>query len=256
MMDRRLLNLFAANRKKGSFRAESTAAGNVIEIYDVIVSSEIDAEWFGGVSVTAVVRALKAMSGPVLMRINSPGGDVFAGVALAQHMREYDGEIVVQVDGYAASIASIVAIAGDRVIMSPGSMMMIHKSWTFGVGNADDLLAMASVLEKIDGQMVEAYTSRSAGKKTDAEFAEMLRAETWFTPQEAIDAGLADEVAAEKEKSAKQARARWDVSAYAKAPAPASLIETPYNDNAAAKATAEFERDQRLRRAHLLSRTA
>jgi ATP-dependent Clp protease protease subunit len=267
-MMNRLLNLYRANAKRGTFRAESSASGNVIEIFDVIISSEIDAEWFGGVAAPVVARALKAMSGIVHMRINSPGGDVFAGVAIAQAMREYDGEIIVHVDGYAASIASIVAIAGDKVIMAPGSMMMIHKAWSWGIGNADDFLATAALLEKIDGQLVEAYANRSGGKKNADELAELLRAETWFTPQEAIDAGLADEIAPEKAKSKNQACALWDMSVFEgapKPPAPASPTESEQAAaalaaeavvTAAANAAAESERQQRARALRLLIPTA
>ena len=268
-MNNRLLNLYRANAKRGTFRAEASAAGNVIEIFDVIISSEIDAEWFGGVAAPTVARALASMSGTVHMRINSPGGDVFAGVQIAQAMREYAGEIIVHVDGYAASIASIVAIAGDKVIMAPGSMMMIHKAWTWGVGNADDFLSTAALLEQIDGQLVEAYVKRSAGKKDADEFAELIRAEKWFTPQEAIDAGLADEIAPEKSKTANQARAMWDVSAFDKAP-PADHAPpapgSPESDHAAAaaaaevmaaaKAAAESERQQRARALRLLAPAA
>lgn len=267
-MTNRLLNLFKANAKRGTFRAEASSSGNLIEIFDVIVSSEIDAEWFGGVAAPVVTRALKAMSGPVHMRINSPGGDVFAGVAIAQGMREYDGEIIVHVDGYAASIASIVAIAGDKVIMAPGSMMMIHKAWSFGIGNADDFLATAELLEKIDGQLIEAYANRSAGKKTADELAALLRAETWFTPQEAIDAGLADEIAPEKAKAKNQICALWDMSAYAGAPKPAPApADTEIEQAAAAEAAAatakavaqaaaDIERQRRSRALRLLVPTA
>jgi len=267
-MNNRLLNLYRANAKRGTFRAEASSAGNVIEIFDVIISSEIEAEWYGGVAAPTVARALKGMSGTVHMRINSPGGDVFAGVQIAQAMREYDGEIIVHVDGYAASIASIIAIAGDKVIMAPGSMMMIHKAWSFGFGNADEFLATAELLEKIDGQLVEAYVKRSAGKKTADEFVDMIRAETWFTPQDAIDAGLADEIAPEKDKAKVEARARWDLSAFEKAPPAPAQSETDLAAAAtaaavqaaadaaaeiAAKATAETEQRKRITAARLLT---
>ncbi|MCW2086717.1 UNVERIFIED_ORG: ATP-dependent protease ClpP protease subunit [Bradyrhizobium japonicum] len=268
-MKNRLLNLLAANRKRGSFRAETSNSGNVIEIYDVIVSSEIDAEWFGGVAAPAIGRALKGMTGTVHMRINSPGGDVFAGVAIAQFMREYDGDIIVHIDGYAASIASIVAIAGDKVVMAPGAMMMIHKAWTFGFGNSDDLLATAELLEKIDGQLVEAYVKRAGGKTSADDFAAMLKAETWFTPQEAIDAGLCDEVAPDKDKP--EAQALWDLSAFERAPkmqAPSERSNSESEQAAAAReaaavqaaaeqaTAADLERRKRVTAARLLQTTA
>ncbi|WLB43028.1 Clp protease ClpP [Bradyrhizobium ottawaense] len=269
MRDRRLFDLFAANAKRGTFRAD--AASNTIELYDLIVSSEIEAEWYGGVSLQGFAKAMRGMSGTVHLRINSPGGDVFAGVGIAQIMREYDGEIVAHVDGYAASAASVVAIAADKVVMAPASMMMIHKAWTWGIGNADDLMATAELLEKIDGQLAEGYAAR--GSKDAAAFMALMAAETWLTPQEAIDCGLADELAGDKDKSATNARARWDVSAFEHArvqlaadPSPdkiraaveAALAARDQQDleKAAAIAAAEHERGQRQRRAHLHARTA
>jgi ATP-dependent protease ClpP protease subunit len=253
MKDRRLLSLFAANAKRGSFRAD--AASNTIELYDMIVSSEIEAEWFGGVSLEGFARSLRGMSGAVHLRINSPGGDVFAGVGIAQLMREYKGEIIAHVDGYAASAASVVAIAASKVVMAPASMMMIHKAWTWGIGNADDLMATAELLEKIDGQLADAYAAR--GSKDSPSFMKMMAAETWLTPQEAIDCGLCDEMAGDKEGDddgdEAKARSRWDVSAFAHAPAARSPAE---KSAAAADAADEFERDQRQRKARLLALTA
>ncbi len=228
-----LFNLLSANAKRGSFRAD--ASSNSIELYDFICSSEDEAAWYGGVSMQGFARALKSMSGTVHLRINSPGGDVFAGVAMAQYMREYDGDIVAHVDGYAASIASIIAIAADKVIMAPGAMMMIHKAWSWGVGNSDDFLATAGLLEKIDGQLAEQYAARAAGKTSLDDFAAMMAAETWFTGQEAIDAGLCDELAPEKDKAASQARALWDVSAFKRGPA----LSSQSNPDAAAIAAAQ-----------------
>lgn len=269
MKDRRLFNLFAANAKRGSFRAD--AASNTIELYDMIVSSQIEAEWFGGVSLEGFAKTLRGMSGTVHLRINSPGGDVFAGVGIAQLMREYDGDIIAHVDGYAASAASVVAIAATKVVMAPASMMMIHKAWTWGIGNADDLIATAELLEKIDGQLADTYAAR--GNKDSSAFMKLMAAETWLTPQEAIDCGLADEMAGDKDKAEANARSRWDVSAFERAPAPppaaqtddkiraaveAALAERDRLDSerAAAIAAAEHEQSQRRRRAQLLARTA
>ncbi|MBR1206969.1 MULTISPECIES: head maturation protease, ClpP-related [unclassified Bradyrhizobium] len=251
----RLFNLLSANAKRGSFRAD--ASTNSIELYDVICSSDEEASWFGGVSMEAFARALRGMTGTVHLRINSPGGDVFAGVAMAQYMREYSGEIIAHVDGYAASIASIIAIAADKVVMAPGSLMMIHQASTFSYGNAGDFLATAELLEKVDGQIAERYTARANGRASQAEFADMMAAETWFAPQEAIDAGLCDEIAPEKEKASTEARSRWDVSAYKHAPAPPAkqpdAAEVAAAQAAAvAAAVAESEHAQRRRLMQLL----
>lgn len=204
----KLFRLLANNARKGSFKAE----GDALYIYDVIVATDADAEWMGGVSAEAVVKALKAMTGPVTLRINSPGGDVFAARAIQAAMDAHDGEITAYVDGYAASAASLIAVAADRCVMASGAFMMIHKAWTIAMGNADEFLASAELLEKIDGSLADTYAAKAG---SDAEgFAEQMRAETWFTAQEAVDAGLADEIAAKAPKSS----ARWDLSAYAAAP--------------------------------------
>jgi len=210
MRHNRLLNLFANNAKRGEFKAE----GNTLYLYDAIVSSKAEADWFGGVDAETFVKALAGMTGDVSVRINSPGGDVFAGVAIAAAIKAHPGNVTVSVDGYAASAASVVAIAGDKVEMAAGSFMMIHKAWTFALGNADDMTATASLLEKIDGSLAAGYAA-SAEKRgvAPADFAAMMTAETWLSPQDAIDAGLADSVTESTVKAA-----AWDMSAYDHAP--------------------------------------
>jgi ATP-dependent protease ClpP protease subunit len=208
---RKLLNLFALNAKKGEFKAE----GNTIFVYDVIVASEADAEWFGGVAADTFAKTLSGMEGDVELRINSPGGDVFGAKAMAQAIREYPGQVTAHVDGVAASAATFLTAVADKTIMAPGSMQMIHKAWTIAIGNADDFTSVADLLEKIDGTIVEAYADAAERRGAEpADFAKMMESETWLTPQEAIDLGLADEQAAEKPK----AKLKWDLSAYEHAP--------------------------------------
>lgn len=211
----KLRRLLASNARRGSFRAE----GDTLYIYDVIVASDDDAEWIGGVSAEAIVKQIRAMTGPITLRINSPGGDVFAARAIQAAMEAHDGEIVAHVDGYAASAASLIAVAADRCVMASGAFMMIHKAWTIGMGNADDMLASAELLEKIDGTLAETYAAKSGGEA--AAFADLMRAETWFTAQEAVDAKLADEITAKAPK----AQAAWDLTAYGTAPAAEAAIE-------------------------------
>lgn len=239
-MMNKLRALLASNAKRGSFRAE----GNTIYVYDMIVSDDFEAEWMGGVSPAAFIEKLSAMSGDVAIRINSPGGDVFGAVAMCQAMREYAGTITVHIDGWAASAASVLAVAAPKVIMAPGSFMMIHKAWTIGIGNSDDLLAMAELLEKVDGSIAESYAAKAGGEAEP--FLEQMRAETWFTAAEAVEARLADEIAGDKPK----AMARWDLSAFAAAPTmePEERPETTTDDTI----------DQRVRQhaARMLERAA
>ena len=218
-MRHKLLNLLAHNKGRGFFRAEVATgdAPNVIYIYDVIVTSDSDAEWWGGVSSETVVKTLAGMTGPVIARINSPGGDVFGGVAIANAFKAYDGEITAYVDGYAASAASTIAIAADKVIMGgDGSMFMIHKAGTFAWGNADDFTDMANILAKIDNNIAKAYADKTG--KTPEEIMTLLNAgDTWFTAAEALELGLADEMAPGKDKAAQNAaQPKWDLTAYGK----------------------------------------
>lgn len=222
MQRNRLLNLLASNRRRGEFRAEASADGNTIFLYDQIVATEEEAYWFGGVAADTFVKALLAMDGDVSLRINSPGGDVFAARAMAQAIREYPGQVTAHVDGYAASAASFITSVADQTVMAPGSMLMIHKAWTLAWGNSDDFTATAALLGKIDGTIAATYAAAAEKRGVDpADFAALMAAETWMTEDEAIAFGLADRIAEGADKSATaQARARWDLSAYGQAPAP------------------------------------
>ncbi|MCA0401299.1 MAG: Clp protease ClpP [Proteobacteria bacterium] len=207
-----LLNLIKANSRRGSFRAE----GNTIYIYDVIVGSELEAEWWGGIAPESFAKALAAIEGDAILRINSPGGDVFAARAMVQAMREHAGSITVHVDGYAASAASLLAAAGDRTVMAEGAFIMIHESWTLTVGNKADHGKTQTLLDQIDRSIAETYAAR--GRKSAEDFAAMMVEETWLGPAEAVEVGLADEVVTSGDTRA--ARAKWNVDAYRHAPAP------------------------------------
>lgn len=129
----------------------------------------------------------------IKVRINSGGGDVFAGMAIHSMLKRHSATVTVYVDGLAASIASIIAMAGDRIIMPKGSMMMIHNPWTSVWGaDASELRSMADVLDKIRDALVEVYTDKTGMEKD--EVITLLNAETWMTASEAVEKGFADEV--------------------------------------------------------------
>jgi ATP-dependent Clp protease protease subunit len=198
-----------ANKARGEFRAE----GDELWLYDAIAGSQEEADWLGGVAPAAFIAALRATSGPVTLRINSPGGSVFGAQAMIVAMREHGQPITARIDSLAASAASVIAVEASAVEMAPGAKMMIHKAWGMEVGNADDMMATAALLEKIDGDLAASYAARANG---DAEaFLDMMRAETWFTADEAVAAGLADRVITENKQ---RPAARWDLAAFAKAP--------------------------------------
>lgn len=158
--------------------------------------------WWGDEATPKAFREeLNKHSGKLTVVINSPGGDVFAGMAIYNALREFKHEVTVRVDGLAGSIASIVAMAGDKVIMSPGAMMMIHKPWTLAIGDANELDKVKEVLNSIEESMIPIYVSRS-GKSTE-EVQELLDAETWMTAEQAVELGFADEAIEAKGASAK-----------------------------------------------------
>jgi ATP-dependent Clp protease protease subunit len=142
---------------------------------------------------------LKKHKGSLVVVMNSGGGDVFAGISIYNALREFEHDVTVRVDGLSASIASVIAMAADKVIMSPGSMMMIHKPWTMAVGDANELDKVKEVLNGIENSIIPIYQNRT-GKNTD-EIRELLEAETWMTAEQAVEMGFADELIEAKKSS-------------------------------------------------------
>lgn len=157
----------------------------VVRIYDEIswwgVSADMFAQEIAGIT-----------AGTIEVQINSPGGNVFDGLAIYNALRLHPARIVTRVDGLAASAASAIAQAGDHRIMVSSSQMMIHEAWGACVGTAAEMLDMAALLEQQNTVLAELYAERSGGAVD--EFRALMAAETWFTAQAAIDAGLADEL--------------------------------------------------------------
>lgn len=198
-----------ANKGKGEFRADA----NTLWMYDVIAGDDDEAYWMGGVSPRDFIGALSQTSGPVTLRINSPGGSVFGAQAMVAAMRAHGAPITAQIDSLAASAASVLAAECAECVMAPGSMLMIHKAWGMTIGNGDDHAQAAALLEKIDGQIADTYARRS-GLERDA-FMQMMAAETWFDAAEAVEMNLADRLI---EENNQRPSARWDLTAYAAAP--------------------------------------
>lgn len=158
-----------------------------------------DATWWGDEVTPAMFREeLKAQKGDITIVINSGGGDVFAGLSIYNALREFDGYVTVRVDGLAASIASVIAMAGDKVIMSPGSMLMIHKPWTMVAGDVNELEKAKEILNGIEESIIPIYASRTGMSKE--EIVSMLEAETWMTAEQAVEQGFADELIEAKTK--------------------------------------------------------
>jgi ATP-dependent protease ClpP protease subunit len=209
-----------SNKGRGTFKAEA----NTIWLYDAIAGSAEEAAWFGGVVPQDFIAQLSAMSGDVTLRINSPGGSVFGAQAMVAAIRQHNGKVTAQVDSLAASAASVIAVNCADCVMVPGAMMMIHKAWGMTVGNEADMRQTADLLAKLDGTIADAYARRTG--MTTAAALDLMAAETWFTAQEAVDAGLAGSV---METDTQAPQARWDLSAFARAPK-IEAAATAYND--------------------------
>lgn len=179
------------------FRNGAEMKANTLDIYGDIS----DASWWGDeVTPKEFKKELDQCSGPLEIFINSGGGDVFAGQAIYSMLRRYEGKKTVYVDGIAASIASVVAMAGDEIIMPRNAMMMIHNAWAIARGNKETMMKLAGELEKIDGVIAAIYAER--GKYSAEEYAELMSKEKWFTAEEALEAGLIDRIDADKQIAA------------------------------------------------------
>lgn len=191
------------------------ADGNTISVYDVI-GEDMWSE--GGITARRIAGALRGIGqNAVTVNVNSPGGDMFEGLAIYNLLREHPAEVTVRVMGLAASAASIIAMAGDRIEMGLGSMMMIHNSWGMVMGNQEDMREAADVFGEFDAAMADIYAART-GRDPD-EIAAMMSAETWLRAERAIDAGFADATFAAPEyeetkgqAAHKAARARIDAT--------------------------------------------
>lgn len=177
-----------------------------IIIYDVIGWPFIEADVF-----VRELAGIKAKS--IKLRINSPGGDVFDGMAIFNALKDHPARITTQIDGLAASMASVIALSGDEVTAHKNSMMMIHNAWVVVAGDRHLLGDVATnILEKIDGNMLDIYYGKAGSGKRDLR--QMMDDETWLTATEAKQKGLIDRVI----ESATQAKAQFSLSMYANVP--------------------------------------
>ena len=159
---------------------------NVAEIvlYGDISSYDISAKM-----VSDLLKDINSSVTEIDLRLFSGGGDVFEGIAIYNILRRSNKKIKVTIDGLAASIASIIMLAGDEVVISEGSQVMIHNAWTFAMGDAAELQAVIDRLEMVGREMVKIY-QRATGL-SETEITSMMSAETWFNDDQAIEFGFA-----------------------------------------------------------------
>lgn len=161
------------------------AKSGEIFIYDVIGQ-----DWFGGgITAANVISALDELKGkPAVVRINSPGGVADEGIAIYNALKRYEGGVTTIVDSLAASAASIIALAGSTRETAQGGRWMIHRAMAVAMGNANDMTKAAEVLSKYDESLVEIYGQYMSVEKSS--IMDLLSAETWYTGEEAVAAGL------------------------------------------------------------------
>ena len=192
---------------KSWYAIQQTEDGSPAEIhlYDEIGGYGVGAKQF--------IADLKRHSGSRLhLRINSVGGSVTEGLAIANAIKRHKGGVTAHVDGLAASMATVIAVSADETVMSDNAIFMIHEPWSVGQGTADDLRAEAEVLDKMKKSLVRAYT-RKTGLE-DEEVEQMMKAETWMNAEEALASGFIDYIEDGLEAAAsvtpELARARFD----------------------------------------------
>jgi ATP-dependent Clp endopeptidase proteolytic subunit ClpP len=202
---------------KDWFRMEGSAEDP--DATDVLIYSSIGG-WFG-MWADEFVDELKAVTtSKINLRLNSPGGSVFDGIAIANAIRSHPATVTVYVDSLAASIASVIAMSGDRLVMMPQSQIMVHNASGGCYGDATEMTKMADLLDKQSKNIAQAYAQHTG--RPLAEWIDYMSSETWFTAEEAVTVGLADEAMPMKPKKTDaepvpaEARmhAAWDLSMY------------------------------------------
>lgn len=161
---------------------------NTISVYDPI---GFDPWTGGGVTAKRIAAALRTIGKKnVVVNINSPGGDLFEGIAIYNLLRDHEGEVTTRVVGLAASAASVIAMAGDQIEVARAGFMMIHNVWVMAIGNRNDLRDAADQLETFDDALAAVYAARTGKEKK--EIAKLMDKETWFSGDQAIEGGFAD----------------------------------------------------------------
>jgi len=180
----------ALDRWTPALQAKESEEDRSISVYDVI-----GADFWTGEGVTAkrIAGALRSLGkGPITVNVNSPGGDLFEGLAIYNLLREHPGEVTVKVVGLAASAASVVAMAGDTIQIARAGFFMVHNAWVVAMGNRHDLRELSEWLEPFDAAMADLYAARSGMDIKATQ--KLMDKETWIGGAEAVDMGFATEL--------------------------------------------------------------
>lgn len=178
------------------------------ETTEVFIYDALGGGFFMDNPTAELVKEISAIeTAEILVRINSPGGAVFDGVAIYNSLMQHDARVTTQIDGIAASIASVIAEAGEEITMLRGTQFMIHKPLMFAGGNADDFRQIVTLLDDIENGIVDIYRTRAS--LSDKAIRDAMEAETWYSPEDALDAGFVTAIADTPEA----AENRFDLSA-------------------------------------------
>lgn len=188
------------NKKYWEFKAAANGVGELY-IYGDIVSYQWDDSDTTAQSFKRDLDALGDLH-TLNLYINSPGGSVFEGVAIYNILKRHKAKINVYVDALAASIASVIAMAGDTITMPSNSMMMIHNPWMVTWGNASELRKAADDLDRIGASMKQSYLARTGDNLSEQKLTELLDAETWLSAQECLDYGMCDVISTANQAAA------------------------------------------------------
>ena len=162
-----------------------------------------DETWYGDEVTPQLFKdELNAGNGNITVWINSPGGDVFAAAQIYNMLRDYKGSVTVKIDGIAASAASVIAMAGDKVCVSPVAMMMIHNPATMAMGEAKDMQKAIVMLNEVKESILNAYESKTG--LTRARLSHMMDDETWFNAKKAVELGFADKILFDSDEDEKK----------------------------------------------------
>ncbi|WP_066017947.1 head maturation protease, ClpP-related [Endozoicomonas atrinae] len=215
----------AHNRQWFAFKNE---AGQTPELF---IYDDIDDWW--GVSAQSIVDQIRdTEASDINVRINCRGGMVFEGIAIYNALRLHKASIHISIEGLAASIASVIAMAGDTVTIAENAMMMIHNPYGWAQGDAEAMRKTAEVMDKIADSIAVSYTARTG--KTIDDMKALMEAETWFTAKEALDIGLVDQV-----DEPIKAAACFDLSRFTNAPAGFGKQPEPENKQVPEKPESE-----------------
>ncbi len=162
-----------------------------------------DETWYGDEVTPQLFKdELNAGNGNITVWINSPGGDVFAAAQIYNMLRDYKGSVTVKIDGIAASAASVIAMAGDTVCVSPVAMMMIHNPATMAMGEAKDMQKAIVMLNEVKESILNAYEFKTG--LTRARLSHMMDDETWFNAKKAVELGFADKILFDSDEKKKK----------------------------------------------------